>query len=150
MIEINGVAHVTLAVSNWERCRSFYERLLAFLGLTQVFGGDDFIYFVGGRTAVGIHRCDEKYAAEGFVQGSVGLHHVCFRCRSREDVDKVHAFLLAEEATVVRAPAEGPWAPGYYSVLFEDPVGIRLEVNFVPGRGVLAQGVDFNPADDYR
>ena len=150
MIEINGVAHVTLAVSDWDRCRPFYERLLAFLGLTQVFGGGDFIYFVGGRTAVGIHRCDAKYAAEGFVQGSVGLHHVCFRCRSRADVDAVHAFLRAENATVVRAPAEGPWAPGYYSLLFEDPVGIRLEVNFVPGRGVLADGVAFNPAQDYR
>ena len=30
-------------------------------------------------------------------------------------------------------------APGYYSVLFEDPDGIRLEVNHVPGKGLLAQ-----------
>ena len=32
----------------------------------------------------------------------------------------------------------GAWAPGYYSVLFEDPDGIRLEVNHVPGKGLLA------------
>jgi hypothetical protein len=31
--------------------------------------------------------------------------------------------------TIVRGPAEDTWAPGYYSVLFEDPDGIRLEVN---------------------
>ena len=37
------------------------------------------------------------------------------------------------------------WAPGYYYVLFEDPDGIRLEVNFVPGSGVLADGTQFNP-----
>jgi hypothetical protein len=30
--------------------------------------------------------------------------------------------------------------PGYYSVLFEDFDGIRLEVNHVPGRGVLVEG----------
>src|SRR5258708_38881091 len=30
------------------------------------------------------------------------------------------------------------WAPGYYYVLFEDPDGIRLEVCFVPGAGLLA------------
>ncbi len=24
------------------------------------------------------------------------------------------------------------WAPGYHSVLFEDPDGIRTEANFVP------------------
>ena len=40
---------------------------------------------------------------------------------------------------------EGTWAPGYYYVLFEDPDGIRLEVNFVPGAGLLAEGVHFNP-----
>lgn len=149
MIEINGMAHVTLTVSDWQRCRPFYERLLAFLGLNEVFGGDDFIYFVGGRTALGVHRGDTSVAGQRFVQGSVGLHHLCFRCRSREDVDKVHAFLVAERATIVRAPETGPWAPGYYSVLFEDPVGIRLEVNHVPGKGVLAEGVGFNSAGDY-
>jgi hypothetical protein len=26
-------------------------------------------------------------------------------------------------------------APGYYSILFEDPDGIRIEVNYVPGKG---------------
>ena len=49
MIEINGMAHVILAVSEWERCRPFYEALLSFLGLTRVFSGEDSIYYVGGR-----------------------------------------------------------------------------------------------------
>ena len=36
----------------------------------------------------------------------------------------------------MHAPEEGGrFAPGYYSVLFEDPDGIRVEVNFVPGQG---------------
>lgn len=150
MIEINGVAHVILTVSEWDRCRPFYEALLPFLGLTKVFGGDDSIYYVGGRTAVGVGRCDTAHNVERFVQGGVGLHHVCFRCRSREDVDNAHAFLLTQDARIVHAPEEGPWAPGYYSLLFEDPAGIRIELNHVPGRGVLAEGVTFNPAGDYR
>ena len=48
-------------------------------------------------------------------------------------------------ATIVRGPAEDTWAPGYYSALFEDPDGIRLEVNFVPGAGLLAEGTQFRP-----
>ena len=44
-------------------------------------------------------------------------------------------------AEIVRAPEEGPWAPGYYSLSFRDPEGIRLEVNHVPGRGVFEPGV---------
>ncbi len=150
MVEINGVAHVILTVSAWDSCRPFYEALLPFLGLERVFAGDEFIYYVGGRTAVGVYRCDEKYAAQRFVQGGIGLHHVCFRCRSRADIDSVHAFLKTQPITIVHGPEEGPWAPGYYSVLFEDPAGIRLEVNHVPGKGVLDKDAGFNPAADYR
>jgi len=47
---------------------------------------------------------------------------------------------------MVRAPEEGPWAPGYYSLSFRDPEGIRLEVNHVPGRGLLEEGARVNPA----
>ena len=47
------------------------------------------------------------------------------------------------------ACVEGNWAPGYYYVLFEDPDGIRLEVNFVPGAGLLADGTQFNAATGY-
>jgi len=49
-----------------------------------------------------------------------------------------------------RGSCADPWkavgAPGYYYVLFDDPDGIRLEVNFVPGAGLLADGVQFNAA----
>ena len=34
---------------------------------------------------------------------------------------------------MVHAPEDASFAPGYYSTLFEDPDGVRLEVNFVPG-----------------
>ncbi|HKV54065.1 MAG TPA: VOC family protein, partial [Candidatus Binataceae bacterium] len=67
-----------------------------------------------------------------------GLHHVCFRARSREDVDAVHRLVRELGAVVVRAPEEGQWAPGYYSILFEDPDGVRLEINYIPGKGLLA------------
>jgi hypothetical protein len=52
-------------------------------------------------------------------------------------------------ATIVRGPLEGSWAPGYYYVLFEDPDGIRLEVCHVPGAGLLAPGAEFDPAQGY-
>jgi catechol 2,3-dioxygenase-like lactoylglutathione lyase family enzyme len=150
MIEINGVAHVALSVSEWERSKPFYEALLSFLGLKPVFSGVDSIYYVGGRTAVGVGRCLPEHMSRRFVQGSVGLHHVCLRCRSREDVDKVYDFLKSQDVNIVRAPEEGPWTPGYYSVLFEDHSGIRIELNHVPGRGVLEEGAAFNSGSDFR
>lgn len=150
MVEINGVAHVILSVSNWPACRHFYAQLLPFLGMQRTFEGEQMMYFVGGRTAIGISRCDAAYEQDRFVQTRVGLHHLCLRVRDQAAVDAVHKFLQTIDAKIVHGPEEGSWAPGYYSVLFEDPVGTRLEINHVPGQGLLADGATFNPGADYR
>src|SRR5437867_1192553 len=125
-MEVNGIAHVMLTVSDFDACLPFYEELLGFLGLRPVIKADGMLYCVGGRTAVGIMKAEERHRGERFVQPRVGLHHVCFRARERADVDAVHELLVERGARIVHAPGEGPWAPGYYSVLFEDPDGIRL------------------------
>ena len=149
MIEINGVAHIALTVSHWDLCRPFYEALLPFLGLKQVHASDSSIYYVGGRTAVGVGRCAPEHAAARFEQGSVGLHHMCFRARTREDVDAVHGFVVARGAKVIRSPEEGPWAPGYYSTLFEDPAGVRIPRSTTAlhlARGCWKKGPPSTPA----
>jgi catechol 2,3-dioxygenase-like lactoylglutathione lyase family enzyme len=137
-MEINGIAHVMLTVSDFDACLPFYEQLLVFLGLKPVIKMDGMLYCVGGRTAIGIVKADDRYRNERFVQLRVGLHHVCFRARERVDVDALHRFLVGLGAKIVHPPEDGPWAPGYYSVLFEDPDGTRLEMNHVPGKGLLA------------
>lgn len=137
-MEINGIAHVFVTVSNIDACIPFYEKLLHFLGLKTVLKNEQMLYCVGGRTAVGVVPAEERYRGERFVQFRVGLHHICFRARERADVDAVHEFLVGLGAKIVHPPEDGPWAPGYYSVLFEDPDGVRLEVNHVPGKGLLA------------
>ena len=58
---------------------------------------------------------------------------------TQADIDELHAFLVGIGACVVHPPEAGPWAPGYYSVLFEDPDGLRIEANFVPGKGLRAE-----------
>jgi len=136
-MEINGVAHVMLTPGRFEAARAFYGRLLPFLGLEPVIDTEGMYYCVGGRTAIGIQRALDPPADPAFVQSRTGLHHLCFRAREREDVDALHALLVEMGATVVHPPREDGWAPGYYSVLFEDPDGIRLEMNHVPGKGLL-------------
>lgn len=148
-MEINGIAHIVLTVSRFEQCVPFYESLLSFMGLKKVFEGDQFLYYVGARTAIAIQRCGEQHKNEKFNQARIGLHHVCFRSRSRADVDALHEFLVKNNAPIVQPPQEGSWAPGYYSLLFEDPDGIRLEINHVPGKGVLEEGKKFDPGPDY-
>ena len=82
-----------------------------------------------------------------FDQDKAGLHHICFRARSREDVDEIGRFVADElGAKMIHGPEDGSqFAPGYYSVLFEDPDGIRVEVNHVPGKGHFGEGGRLSP-----
>jgi catechol 2,3-dioxygenase-like lactoylglutathione lyase family enzyme len=136
-MEINGIAHIQLTVNDLQQAMPFYEAGLAVMGMQAVVKNPDFLYMIGGRTAVAITRSSVETRTAVFDQRRIGLHHFCFRARSREDIDELYAFLRERGFKVVRPPEEGTWAPGYYSLLFEDPEGIRLEVNFVPGKGHL-------------
>jgi len=136
-MEINGIAHTFLTVGDFPAARAFYGQLLPFLGLSPVMDSEGIYYCVGGRTAVGIRASEQQKSENRFDQNRSGLHHLCFRLRERQDVDELHRFLQTTAARIVHPPQEDGWAPGYYSVLFEDPDGIRLEANFVPGKGLL-------------
>jgi catechol 2,3-dioxygenase-like lactoylglutathione lyase family enzyme len=177
MAAVNGVAHVILTVRSVAHSAPFYRWLGGALGISPVIDADDWLYLVGGRTALGIAQADPPFSLrEGageaqklnrenrFVQRRCGLHHMCFRMRSREAVETLHAQVREyiargqelddaalrpppkknpgdgdeeEYVRIVHAPEEGAWAPGYYSLLIEDPDGIRIEFNFVPGTGLL-------------
>jgi catechol 2,3-dioxygenase-like lactoylglutathione lyase family enzyme len=137
MIEINGVAHVILRVNRMAECTAFYDQLMPFLGAEPVIHADEFVYYVGGRTALGIRPADPAHAEAPHVETAAGIDHLCFRAREHEDVDAVYELLQGMDADIVYEPKEGPWAPGYYSTSFRDPEGIRLEVNHVPGKGLL-------------
>ena len=148
-IAINGMAHVILTVSQYDKARAFYSALLPEFGMEKVLDHDDFCYHVGARTAIGVRRCDPEFEGERFQQYRVGLHHICLRARSREDIDRTAELVRRIGGEIVRGPVEGDWAPGYYYVLFEDPDGIRVEVNFVPAKGLLAEDASFRAPEDY-
>ena len=64
-------------------------------------------------------------------------------------MDTTAKLLIGLGAKIVRGPEVREWAPGYYYVLFEDPDGIRLEVNFVPGTGLLENDANFNFGEEF-
>jgi catechol 2,3-dioxygenase-like lactoylglutathione lyase family enzyme len=136
-MQLNGIAHVYLTVRDFNACLPFYEKLLGFFEMQCLVKTDQLYYCVGSRTGVGIRAASPEHKNTPFDQYRVGLHHLCFRARSREEVDAVYNFVVQLGTKIIHPPEESTWAPGYYSVLFEDPEGLRLEVNHVPGKGNL-------------
>ncbi len=145
-VEVNGIAHIQLTVSDPESL-VFWEKLCHFLEMKTLIKGDDVRYCIGSRTGILARLAPPRKRGAIFDQDRSGLHHFCFRARRREDVDSIHEFVANTlEARVVHAPEEGGrFARGYYSVLFEDPDGIRVEVNFVPGKGHFGHGGRLGP-----
>jgi catechol 2,3-dioxygenase-like lactoylglutathione lyase family enzyme len=146
-VSVNGIAHIQLTVTDPDRCLPFWERLCEFLGMQTLIRGAEVLYCIGGRTGILVRGAPLEQRAVRFDQDRAGLHHFCLRARSREDVDAVYRFLVDHlEAHIVHPPEDGSqFAPGYYSVLFEDPDGIRVEVNYVPGQGHFGAGGRLGP-----
>ena len=148
-IIVNGIAHIALSVKNVKKSIFFYKELMPFLGLDLVHQSNKSAYFIGGRTGILIQQISSQDKSYNFSQNNIGLHHFCFRARSEKDIYLVEKKLKTINAKIIRGPCSGPWAPGYFYILFEDPDKIRLEVNFVPNKGVFEKEVKFNPDSHY-
>lgn len=140
-VEVNGIAHIQMTVTQ-PVSLEFWESLCHFLEMKTLIKNKDTRYCIGSRTGILVRLAPLEKRDIKFDQDRAGLHHLCFRARSKEDVDKIHAFVTSQlSAKIVHPPEDGGhFAPGYYSVLFEDPDGIRVEVNFVPGKGHFGAG----------
>ena len=148
-VKMNGIAHIQLTVTDPDRCVPFWEQLCHFLDMKTLIKGDGIVYCIGSRTGILVRGATDEHRATAFDQDRAGLHHFCFRARSTEDVDAVHDFVVRElDAKIIHAPELGEFAPGYYSMLFEDPDGIRVEVNHVPGKGHLGDGGRLGPGGE--
>ena len=135
-VEINGIAHIQVTINNPDEGLPFWESLCHFMGLETLIRNEETVYCIGGRTGLLARAAPPDKRAKPFDQWTAGLHHFCLRARSREDVDAIHAHVVSLGANVVHPPEDGDeFAPGYYSVLFEDPDGIRIEINHIPGKG---------------
>lgn len=130
-MRLKGIAHINFTVRDFDGVLPFYKELFAFLGLKEMIVGDGYYYCVG-RIGVGIQRCEPDHADTHFHQGRAGLHHYCLAMDSRKAVDELAQFVREHGLNLVREPAENDdWFPGMYSLLFEDPEGLRIEANHI-------------------
>ena len=137
-MEVNGIAHIFLTASNFERSREFYRKLLPFLGLKPVIDTETDLLL---RRRPHRGRRSARRRPNMRVPPSSKTASACTISASAPasapTSTNCTTFLGTLGTKIIRAPREDQWAPGYYSLLFEDPDGIRLELNHVPGKGLL-------------
>ncbi len=149
-VEVNGIAHIQMTINNVEEGLPFWEKLCHFLDMKTLIKNETTVYCIGSRTGILVREAPEDNKHIAFDQDTAGLHHICFRARSNQDIDSIYEFVSGElGAKIVHGPEDGSqFAPGYYSILFEDPDGIRIEVNHVPGKGHFGDKGRLGPQGD--
>ncbi len=129
MVQVIGIDHVYIAVSDMDASERFYDRaLVEALGFRKnafAIGGDGHIQYYNRH--FGFVLRPARVAAKHDPY-SPGLHHLCLRVESAADVAAVadHLRSLGIPATESRVYPE--YAPDYAATFFEDPDGVRLEV----------------------
>ncbi len=127
-MEIVGVDHVYLAVSDFARSLAFYDRVMQALGFfkgNRRIGGDPHAHYFNRALQLSIRPARALSRHDPYAPG---LHHLCLQAADRKSVDEAHVALVAlgVQATAPRLYPE--YADDYYATFFEDPDGIRHEI----------------------
>ena len=128
MPDVIGLDHVYIAVSELARSERFYDRLMRVLGFrknTFVIASDPHIQYYNRHFGYVLRPAR---VAREFEAYSPGLHHLCFRVESPEDVIAIASQLRAAGIEATDAALYPSYAPDYWATFFTDPDGLRLEV----------------------
>jgi catechol 2,3-dioxygenase-like lactoylglutathione lyase family enzyme len=126
MVRVVGVDHIVLSVGDFARSKEFYRRLLGFLGFELKYDYADMAGWSNRKTLFWIAAADAQGRKHKYRKGDIGFHHYAFELSSRNDVDKLGAFLEKNGMTVLDPPGEY-YGRDYYAVYFADPDGMKLE-----------------------
>lgn len=126
-VEVLGVDHIYLAVSDFARTEAFYDTVLGILDYRKIdapIGGAPHRHYFNKAMQISIRPSHggkhDPYAP--------GLHHLCLQVADNAAVDTV-ARLLQAAGIEATAPAAYPqYADDYYATFFSDPDGLRHEI----------------------
>ena len=128
MIEVTGIDHIYITVSDLARSQAFYDTVLR-----DVLGFRSNRFAIGGDPHVQYYNRHFGYVLRPSRGGahdpySPGLHHFCLRVDSIDDVVAASKALRAAGIDATEAHLHPGYAPDYWATFFTDPDGVRLEL----------------------
>ena len=122
--------HVEIYVSDLSVSRGFWARLLAHIGYRESDAWDDGFTLTNGQDAyLTFVQVSDKHAARGYHRCAVGLNHLAFKVKGREQVDALRQYCRDNDVTCLYEDRY-PFANGgttYYALFVEDPDRIKVE-----------------------
>jgi catechol 2,3-dioxygenase-like lactoylglutathione lyase family enzyme len=128
-VEVIGLDHAYLAVSDLARAKRFYDAVLGaleFRSAESPIGGDPHVHYWNRALQLSIRPA--RAGGTAHDPYAPGLHHLCLQVRSPAAVDAAFTRLRALGVAATTPRLYPQYNPDYYATFFEDPDGIRLEL----------------------
>jgi catechol 2,3-dioxygenase-like lactoylglutathione lyase family enzyme len=129
MVEVTGIDHIYVAVSDLVRSETFYDRVLlealSFRKNKFALDADPHIQYFNRHFGFVLRPARVKLQHAPYAPG---LHHFCLRVDSTADVHAVAAKLRSTGIDATEARLYPEYAEDYCATFFSDPDGMRLEV----------------------
>ena len=128
MPDIVGIDHIYIAVSSLARAEAFYDRVMDVLGFRKnsfEIGGEPHVQYYNRHFGYVLRPARTSAAHDSYAPG---LHHLCLRVSSIEDVVEAATLLQAQGIAASEAAHHPEYAPDYWATFFTDPDGMRLEI----------------------
>ena len=122
--------HIKLSVTDFAKSQCFYRELFDQLGYTPIANSELSVAWVTPN-GLGIWIAPVEVTDYPYRHGAAGLHHLCVKATSTEQVDAIHSFIVAKDMVILASPKRYPeYTADYYAVFFADPDGLKLEVAY--------------------
>lgn len=127
-VEISGVNHLALTVTDTARSREFYTK---FLGFSHLMDLGPKVLLINGTLIMALNPPPDSSQAipnDAFSESRVGLDHLSFTVASRSDLEA--AVRLFDENGVPHGTINdlGEYGLPIYVLSFRDPDNIQLEL----------------------
>jgi catechol 2,3-dioxygenase-like lactoylglutathione lyase family enzyme len=110
------------------RSEAFYDRVMPVFGFRKsrfAIDGDPHVQYYNRHFGYVLRPARLATAHDAYAPG---LHHLCLRVDTVDDVVAAANALRAAGVDVTEAKLHPGYAPDYWATFFADPDGIRLEV----------------------
>jgi catechol 2,3-dioxygenase-like lactoylglutathione lyase family enzyme len=127
---MGGLSHVEIYVSNLERSIDFWGWLLPKLGFNPYQEWEAGKSWRSGSTYVVFVQAEPAYRGHAFHRKRPGINHLAFWAESTDQVESLTQELRDRGIRVLyeNRSSEEIGAPSPYSVFFEDPDRIKVEI----------------------
>lgn len=123
-INIKGIHHIELTVSDLEKSKVFYSKLP---GFKIVASYPNFVMFFCNSFYLGLTDHKNKAVDDKFNEFRTGLDHLSFEVSSRQDLDEAIIFFDSEGMNHGKIEK---LSNNTYTLTFRDPDNIQLEFAF--------------------